>query len=132
MTLSEREIEAFAAYQAAFSQQPPTNTDDLAAAIREFEALLPGWWWSVCVCSRTRDASCGPDVAGPDADLIESSATKPEDRIFDSGFHCDDPDGTLASSLRNVMFQAFIVRETARGRAVSEDMLERAMQAGAI
>jgi hypothetical protein len=71
--------------------------------IREFEAALPGWWWSICVCSVSRDASCGPDVAGPDADLLE-------DRTFDRGFHCDDRNGTLASSLRDVMAQALDAR----------------------
>jgi hypothetical protein len=38
----------------------PTDGNDLAAAIREFETALPGWWWSVGSCSLTRDASCGP------------------------------------------------------------------------
>ena len=85
-------------YRKTHAQQPVTDTDDLSAAIREFEATLPGWWWSVCVCSLTRDASCGPEVAGPDAALLNQN-------LFDNGFHCDDPDGTLASSLRDVMRQ---------------------------
>lgn len=76
-----------------------TNVVDLAQAIQEFEAALPGWWWSVYVCHLTRDASCGPDVAGTDCKLLEC-------REFDNGFHCDDAEGTLASSLRDVMRQA--------------------------
>ena len=94
-------------YRAKFSQQPTTDIDDLGAAISEFEAALPGWWWSVCVCSRTRDASCGPDAAGPDYDLL----SLPE---FDDGFHCDDEAGTLASSLRHVMRRAMEERTRAR------------------
>ena len=80
-------------------QQDRTDIDDLASAIREFEDALPGWWWSVGVCSLTRDASCGPDRSGPDCDLLLI-------REFDEGFHCDDDAGTLASSLRAVMRDA--------------------------
>jgi hypothetical protein len=87
------------------SQQPVTDTEALALAINDFEAALPGWWWSIGVCSLTRDASCAPDIAGPDAYLL-----KLEDRTFDEGFHCDDPNGTLASSLRNVMAQALAAK----------------------
>jgi hypothetical protein len=79
-----------------------TDTADLALAIQEFEAALPGWWFSVGKCSITRDASCGPDLAYADAWLLKL----PETRVFDEGFHCDDPDGSLASSLRNVTKQA--------------------------
>jgi hypothetical protein len=57
---------------------------------------------NLCV-SVSRDASCGPDVAGPDADLLQ-------DRTFDRGFHGDDRNGTLASSLRNIMAQALEAR----------------------
>lgn len=75
-----------------------TNTRDLSAAIRELEARLPGWWWSVCHCQLTRDASCGPDfrVLGMEHPYIVP---------FDDGFHCA-ADGTLAESLLDVMEQA--------------------------
>jgi hypothetical protein len=45
-----------------------TDANDLIAAIQEFEAALPGWWWSIGSCGLTRDASCGPPRAmcGPD------------------------------------------------------------------
>ena len=78
-----------------------TDTADLAAAIAEFEAALPGWWWSVGHCSLSRDASCGPDfrVVGPDQGLAGLVG-------FTDGFHWDDRAGTLANSLRNVMRQA--------------------------
>ena len=74
---------------------------DLQAAIIEFEKALPGWWYSLGICSVSRDASCGPDPNGPDAALLKI-------RKFDSGYHCDDhhPDSTMADALRNVMAQA--------------------------
>jgi len=67
----------------------------------EFERALPGWWYSLGICSVSRDASCGPDPKGPDAALLKI-------RKFDSGFHRDDhhPDSTMADALRNVMAQA--------------------------
>lgn len=77
----------------------PTDAEDLAAAIADFERLLPGWWWSVGTCSVSRDASCAPDRTGPDAHLLN-------DRLFDNGFHCDDREGSVAGSLRKVMRQA--------------------------
>ena len=77
----------------------PTDGNDLIAAIQEFEAALPGWWWSIGSCGLTRDASCGPDCWSGDADPSEL-------KLFDNGFHCDDRNGTVASSLRNVMHQA--------------------------
>lgn len=97
-------------YRVKTPPQPVTDTDDLSSAIREFEAALPGWWWSVCVCSLTRDSSCGPDMAGPDAHLL----TREE---FDHGFHCDDDGGTLASSLREVMRQALAAKAVLMGRS---------------
>jgi len=74
---------------------------DLQTAIIEFEKALPGWWYSLGICSVSRDASCGPDPKGPDAALLKM-------RKFDSGFNCDDhhPDSTMADALRNVMAQA--------------------------
>lgn len=84
---------------------PVANLGDLAAAVGEFQRRLPDWWFSVCACSVSRDASCGPDRAGKDAWLLE-------DRLFDDGFHCDDRDGTLASSLRDVMAQALSAKNS--------------------
>ena len=77
-------------------KQPKTDAEDLAAAVVEFEAALPDWWWTVGVCSVSRDASCGPDLNGRDAHLLEF-------KHFDSGFHHDDRTGTVANSLRIVM-----------------------------
>lgn len=80
-----------------------TDADDLAKAISEFERALPGWWWSVCSCSVSRDASCAPDRNGRDADLLAS-------RDFDNGFHCDHSTGSAADALRDVMAQAIAAR----------------------
>jgi len=78
---------------------PKQDVAELAAAIAEFQEKLPGWWWSVGTCSVSRDASCGPDIKGPDAHLL---AIPP----FHEPFDCDDREGTAAESLRWVMNEA--------------------------
>ena len=85
------------------------DTDDLVAAIKDFESSLPGWWFTIGHCSLSRDASCAPDgrVPGPDQALVYV-------KEFDDGFHCDDREGTLASSLRNVTRWAVEARERYR------------------
>jgi len=88
----------------------PTKTDDLLEAIREFEECLPDWWWSLGTCHVSRDASCGPDRTGKDAWMLDIG-TNDGCFPFDEGFHCDDPCGTLASSLRNVMRQGLEARK---------------------
>lgn len=86
------------------------NDADLLLAITEFRQALPGWWFSVCECSVSCDASCAPDLAGPDATLLNT-------RLFDEGFHADlDQPSTLATALRNVQIQAL----TARARHLSQ------------
>jgi hypothetical protein len=92
-------------------QRPHDVTDlaDLQAAILEFERLLPGWWYTLGICSVSRDASCGPEINGPDADLLKC-------RKFDDGFDYDDRrrDSTMAGSLRKIMKQALSARARAR------------------
>lgn len=88
-----------------------TNAGRLAAAIAEFEAALPGWWWSVGACSISRDASCGPDRTGPDADLLKL-------REFDEGFHHDGK-GDVADSLSLVMNYAVQQRDLARNASAT-------------
>lgn len=81
---------------------------DLEAAIAEFKAALPGWWYSVCECQVSCDASCAPTTESPDIALIE------KDRDFDGGFHVDlDQPSTLADALRNVMEQALAAKRKA-------------------
>lgn len=89
---------------------PPVDTLDLASAIAEFQEQLPGWWFSVCACSISRDASCAPDLHGPDAHLLQV-------RTFDEGFHADLVDGTLADALRDVMQQALQAKANFRSAA---------------
>lgn len=103
-------MDFIAKHRSQFPQQAKTDGQDLAAAIAEFEAKLPGWWFTIGVCSRSADASCGPDLSGPDYQLCAM-------RLFDEGFHCDDANGTMASSLRTVMNEA-IEAKTKNGRAL--------------
>jgi hypothetical protein len=75
--------------------------DDLGAAIAEFKARLPGWWYSVCECQVSCDASCAPTVESPHIALVEPG------NHFDGGFHADlKQPSTLAEALRDVMQQA--------------------------
>jgi hypothetical protein len=76
----------------------PENTDELAAAIRDIEAKLPGWWWTTGACSVSRHASCGPDRQGPAAHLCETL-------VFGNGFDVDLAEGSCADALRDVMEQ---------------------------
>ena len=84
-----------------------TDGASLVAAIAQFETRLPGWWWSVGACSVSRDASCGPDLTGPDKALLMV-------RRFDEGFHADLRDGSLADALRDVMEQALAAKAEVR------------------
>jgi hypothetical protein len=84
-----------------------TNTGALYLAIDEFEINLPGWWWSVGMCSVSGDASCGVDRQGPDAHLLEGI---PHGHPFDAGFHADIRSGQPATALKNVMQQAMKAR----------------------
>lgn len=78
----------------------------LEAAIIEFKTNLPGWWFSVCECQVSCDASCAPTTESPDVEMIA------QDRTFDSGFHADLPQpSTLAEALRDVMRQALASKE---------------------
>lgn len=73
----------------------------LEAAIAEFKAKLPGWWYSVCECQVSCDASCAPTRESLHIALAESS------NQFDAGFHAVLPQpSTLADALRDVMEQA--------------------------
>jgi len=79
-----------------------TPQSDLEAAIIEFKERLPGWWYSVCECQVSCDASCAPTSESEHVHLIQDSADP-----FDNGFHADlRQPSTLAEALRNVMHQA--------------------------
>jgi hypothetical protein len=80
-----------------------TDTRDFARAVAEFEAALPGFWWSVGQCSVGAHASCAVDGRGSQAALLDDvKGGEP----LDAGFHCDTRGGTPAEALRDVMRQA--------------------------
>lgn len=85
----------------------------LEAAIAEFKAALPGWWFSVCECQVSCDASCAPTTDSPDIDLIQRACDP-----FDCGFHADllQP-SSMAEALRDVMAQALKAKGAAHGQA---------------
>lgn len=80
----------------------------LEAAVTEFKLALPGWWFRVCECQVSADASCGPTRESPHIELI------PVDRQFDDGFHADllQP-ATMADALRDVQAQALAAIDAA-------------------
>lgn len=98
-----------------------TSDADLIGAIGDFRAALPGWWFSVCECSVSCDASCGPDRNWCDAELLVH-------RHFDEGFHADiRQPSTLAEALRDVMAQGLAAKvaplsdgPTAQGKAADD------------
>lgn len=85
---------------------------DLEATIAEFKAKLPGWWYSVCECQVSCDASCAPTSESPDINRIKVARD-----CWDDGFHADlRQPSSLAEALRDVMEQALeaISREARR------------------
>ena len=83
---------------------------ELEAAIAEFKQALPGWWYSVCECQVSCDASCAPTVESEHIGLIAEAGDP-----FDAGFHADlDQPSTLAEALRNVTRQAMSAIEAAQ------------------
>lgn len=74
---------------------------DLEEAIRRFKADLPGWWFSVCECQVSCDASCAPTRDS------EHIAWAENGNQFDAGFHVDLPQpSTLAQALYAVREKA--------------------------
>lgn len=75
---------------------------DLEAAIAEFKAALPGWWYSLGECQVSCDASCAPTTESPHINLIRKNGDQ-----FDAGFHVDlRQPSSLAEALRAVMREA--------------------------
>jgi hypothetical protein len=82
----------------------------LEAAVAEFKAALPGWWFSVGECQVSCDASCAPTTDSPDIDLIQRAGDS-----FDCGLHADlKQPATMADALRNVQAQALAAIKIAR------------------
>ena len=96
------------------SAWPELEASDLALAVSIIEREMPGWWWSGGVCSVSAHASCGPDAAGPDADLLMI-------KLFDEGFHADCPQPVqLADALRLAFTQAWQAREKEREKETDQ------------
>lgn len=84
----------------------------LEQAIAEFKAALPGWWFSVCECQVSADASCAPTRESEHVKLAMV------DERFDQGFHADLPQpATLADALRAVMQEALLAIYVQRAHA---------------
>jgi hypothetical protein len=80
-----------------------TDAEDFGKAVAEFEAALPGFWWSVGQCSVGAHASCAVDGKGCQAQLLDGvTAGEP----YDAGFHVDTSGGSPSEALRHVMKQA--------------------------
>lgn len=78
-----------------------TDTQEFAKAVAEFEATLPGFWWSVGMCSLGAHASCAVDAKSNL--MAHVVAGEP----LDTGFHCDATNGEdVTHALRDVMRQA--------------------------
>lgn len=87
------------------------------AAIARFKADLPGWWFSVCECQVSADASCAPTRESEHIALVDA------DPRFDEGFHIDLPQpAALADALDTVREQALAaIREHQPQEAQSDD-----------
>lgn len=83
--------------------------DGLEAAILDFKLEFPGWWYSVCECKVSCDATIAPTSDSADTALIYESklGDGKEGCPFDSGFTVDLPQpSTLSEALRHVMRMA--------------------------
>ncbi|QQN73968.1 hypothetical protein [Croceicoccus sp. YJ47] len=70
---------------------PATGLEEMIA---KFKATLPGWWFRVCECQVSADASCAPTSESEHIALLGT------DERFDSGFDADLPQpATMAEAL---------------------------------
>ncbi len=78
--------------------------DDLPAAIAELKAALPGWWYRVCECQVSCDATIAPTSHSPD---IAITYALPAHSKFDEGFDVAlEQPSSLAEALRFVIAEA--------------------------
>lgn len=90
--------------------------DGLEAAILDFKLEFPGWWYSVCECQVSCDATIAPTTESEDIKFIDprEAAYGGEGCPFNEGFSVDLPQpSTLADALRHVMRMA---REAKRAK----------------
>lgn len=82
-----------------------SDVSDLPAAIERLRRELPGWYYRVCECQVSCDATIAPMADSPDADLIEHG------NPFDVGFDCDlRQPSTLAEALNGAIDAALAAR----------------------
>src|SRR5262245_64185734 len=95
-----------------------TDTAELAKAVAEFEAALPGFWWLVCQDSDGGRAACAVDGNGCQAYLM-AGVKGSDGNPLDKGFDCDRSESrvTPSEALRDVMRQALKYLETYRPAA---------------
>jgi hypothetical protein len=85
----------------------PIVQSDINAAIAEFQAALPEWWFSIGVCHVSCDVSCGPDSNGRDAVLLLTKT------LCDPIRNDYRIPATLAEALRDTMIEAVGCRQAA-------------------
>lgn len=80
-----------------------------AEAVDRLRRELPGWYYKVCECQVSCDATIAPLADSADADLIEHG------NPFDVGFDCDlRQPSTLAEALNGAIDDALAARAAAR------------------
>jgi hypothetical protein len=89
-----------------------SDVSDLPAAIERLRRELPGWYYKVCECQVSCDATIAPMGESPDADLAQFG------NPFDVGFDCDlRQPSTLAAALNGAIDDALEARASARAKA---------------
>ena len=102
-----------------YPQTWQTDAANLAKVVAEFEAMLPGWWWSVGMCSVGAHASCAIDGNGAASHLLDDIKSG---HPFDAGFHEDTVLGKPHEALRSVMVQALdFLAETPKAPATGQE-----------
>lgn len=104
---------------------------DLTAAVAYFNSKLPGWWFSVGSCHVSADATCAPDTAGCDGDLLLKGPDRDVVAFFDSGFDVDLlPPATMADALRRVTDIASKTRDAYFVRRKLSDAIDALAEMG--
>lgn len=85
----------------------------LDGAVERLKRELPGWWWRVCECQVSIEASVAPTVESPHIDLIENGGDD-----FDEGFEaCSVQPTTPAEMLHAAIDMALEAVRAKQGRA---------------
>ncbi len=89
----------------------------LEQAVARFKLALPGWYYSLCECQVSCDATCAPTTESADIHLIDMAGDP-----FDSGFraYLDQP-SSLAEALMDVMNQALAEKALRTGGVMAPE-----------